>query len=106
MDASGGTLLDLRAEESHSGSHAAYLSNGVVQVKINPNTGLQVYAPDGQVWGDEYITEKVETKGGSSPGWLRRAGALGRGDSPVGTPCSSTAAVAGRSHPRPGRVSR
>ena len=24
MDASGGTLLDLRAEESHSGSHAAY----------------------------------------------------------------------------------
>jgi predicted dehydrogenase len=42
----------------------AYLSNGVVQVNINPNTSLQVYAPDAQVWGDEYITEKVETKGG------------------------------------------
>ena len=42
----------------------AYLSNGVVQVNINPNTSLQVYAPDGQVWGDEYLTEKVETKGG------------------------------------------
>jgi predicted dehydrogenase len=42
----------------------AYLSNGVVQVNINPNSSLQVYAPDGQVWGDEYITEKVETKGG------------------------------------------
>ena len=42
----------------------AYLSNGVVQVNINPNTSLQVYAPDGQIWGDEYITEKVETKGG------------------------------------------
>jgi predicted dehydrogenase len=42
----------------------AYLSNGVVQVNINPNTSLQVYTPDGQAWGDEYITEKVETKGG------------------------------------------
>jgi len=42
----------------------AYLDNGVVQVNINPNTSLQVYAPDGAIWGDEYITEKVETKGG------------------------------------------
>jgi predicted dehydrogenase len=42
----------------------AYLDNAVVQVNINPNTSLQVYAPDGQIWGDEYITEKVETKSG------------------------------------------
>ncbi|MBI4735337.1 MAG: Gfo/Idh/MocA family oxidoreductase [candidate division NC10 bacterium] len=42
----------------------AYLSNSVVQVNINPNTSLVVYAPDGKIWGDEYITEKVETKGG------------------------------------------
>lgn len=42
----------------------AYMSNGVVQVNINPNTALQVYAPDGAVWGDEYLTEKVETKAG------------------------------------------
>lgn len=42
----------------------AYLDNAVVQVNINPNTSLQVYAPDGQIWGDEYITEKVETKAG------------------------------------------
>ena len=42
----------------------AYLSNSVVQVNINPNTSLQVYAPDGQIWGDEYLTEKVETKSG------------------------------------------
>ncbi len=42
----------------------AYFDNAVVQVNINPNTSLQVYAPDGQIWGDEYITEKVETKGG------------------------------------------
>jgi predicted dehydrogenase len=36
----------------------------VVQANINPNTALQVYAPDASVWGDEYITEKVETKAG------------------------------------------
>jgi predicted dehydrogenase len=42
----------------------AYLSNSVVQVNINPNTSLQVYAPDGAIWGDEYLTEKVETKSG------------------------------------------
>ncbi len=42
----------------------AYFSNSVVQVNINPSTSLVVYAPDGQIWGDEYITEKVETKSG------------------------------------------
>ncbi len=42
----------------------AYLSNSVVQVNINPNSSVVVYAPDGQIWGDEYLTEKVETKGG------------------------------------------
>jgi predicted dehydrogenase len=42
----------------------AYLSNGVVQVNINPNTAVQVYAPGPGVWGDEYITEKVETTAG------------------------------------------
>jgi predicted dehydrogenase len=42
----------------------AYLTNGVVQANINPNNAVVAYAPDGAVWGDEYITEKVETKGG------------------------------------------
>jgi predicted dehydrogenase len=42
----------------------AYLSNAVVQVNINPNSSLVVYAPDGKIWGDEYLTEKIETKGG------------------------------------------
>ncbi len=42
----------------------AYFSNSVVQVNINPNTSLMVYAPEGKIWGDEYLTEKVETKGG------------------------------------------
>jgi predicted dehydrogenase len=36
----------------------------VVEVNINPNTTVRTYAPDGAVWGDEYITEKVETKAG------------------------------------------
>ena len=42
----------------------AYLTNAVIQANINPNNTLTVYAPDAAVWGDEYITEKVETKAG------------------------------------------
>ncbi|MBI1846079.1 MAG: Gfo/Idh/MocA family oxidoreductase [Candidatus Rokubacteria bacterium] len=42
----------------------AYMTNGVVQANINPNNAVQVYAPDAGVWGDEYITEKVETTAG------------------------------------------
>jgi predicted dehydrogenase len=42
----------------------AYCSNGVVEVNINPNTSLRIYAADGAVWGDEYISEKVETRAG------------------------------------------
>jgi predicted dehydrogenase len=42
----------------------AYMTSGVVQANINPNTAVQAYAPDGGVWGDEYLTEKVETTAG------------------------------------------
>jgi predicted dehydrogenase len=42
----------------------AYMSNGVIQANINPNTSLAVYAPDPAIWGDEYLTEKVETRAG------------------------------------------
>jgi len=42
----------------------ASLTNAIVQANISPNTALTVYAPDAAVWGDEYLTEKVETKGG------------------------------------------
>jgi predicted dehydrogenase len=42
----------------------AYLTNGVLQANITPSTGVMAYAPDGAVWGDEYISEKVETKAG------------------------------------------
>jgi predicted dehydrogenase len=42
----------------------AYLTNAVIQANINPNNTLTVYAPDAAVWGDEYLTEKVETRAG------------------------------------------
>ena len=43
---------------------SVYMSNAVAQVNINPNTSLVVYSPEGNVFGSEYITEKVETKAG------------------------------------------
>jgi predicted dehydrogenase len=54
----------------------AYLTNGVIQANITPNTSVVCYAPDGRVWGDEYLTEKVETRAGwqfASPeeDWMR-----------------------------------
>jgi predicted dehydrogenase len=54
----------------------AYLTNAVVQASITPNNAVMVYAPDATVWGDEYITEKVETTAGwqfASPDedWMR-----------------------------------
>jgi predicted dehydrogenase len=42
----------------------AYLTNAVVHANITPNTTVMAYAPDAAVWGDEYISEKVETKAG------------------------------------------
>ncbi len=41
-----------------------YLSNAVAHVNINPHDVLQVYAPEPQIFGEEYIAEKVETKAG------------------------------------------
>ena len=54
----------------------AHLSNSVVQVNIMPNTSMVVYAPDGKIWGDEYLTEKAETKAGwqfpnADEDWMR-----------------------------------
>src|SRR5205807_6952750 len=37
-----------------------------VQANINPNTAVVAYAPAADVFGDEYITEKIETKAGWS----------------------------------------
>jgi len=41
-----------------------YLSNAVVNVNMNPHNALEVYAPDPDIFGDEYIAEKLETKAG------------------------------------------
>jgi len=53
-----------------------YLSNSVVFANINPNTTVKVYAPEAGILGDEYISEKLETKAGwnfASPDedWMR-----------------------------------
>lgn len=53
-----------------------YLSNAVVQVSINPSNTVMAYAPAPQIFGDEYIAEKLETKAGwnfASPDedWVR-----------------------------------
>jgi predicted dehydrogenase len=54
----------------------ALLTNGVVQANITPNTSVLAYAPDGRAWGDEYLTEKVETRAGwqfpsAEEDWMR-----------------------------------
>ena len=43
---------------------SVYLSNAVVNVNINPNNVLEVYAPEPHIFGEEYIAEKLETKAG------------------------------------------
>jgi predicted dehydrogenase len=53
-----------------------YLSNAVINVNINPNNAVEIYAPDTYVFGDEYISERLETKSGwnyPSPddNWMR-----------------------------------
>jgi predicted dehydrogenase len=42
----------------------AYLSNARIRANINPNDACVAYAPAPEIFGDEYITEKIETKGG------------------------------------------
>ncbi len=43
---------------------SVYMSNAVAMVNINPNTSLVVYSPERNIFGSEYITEKVETTAG------------------------------------------
>jgi predicted dehydrogenase len=42
----------------------AYLSNARIRANINPNDSCVAYAPSADIFGDEYISEKIETKGG------------------------------------------
>ena len=63
-----GTMATVHANDITLGgvrnTLTAYLTNGVIQANINPNNAVAAFAPDAAVWGDEYITEKVETKAG------------------------------------------
>jgi predicted dehydrogenase len=45
---------------------AIYGARAVVLCNINPNDSVQAYAPDPDVFGDEYLVEKLETKAGWS----------------------------------------
>ena len=41
-----------------------YLSNARIRANMNPNDSCVAYAPSPEIFGDEYISEKIETKGG------------------------------------------
>ncbi len=43
---------------------SVYMTNAVLHANLAQNTAVQAYAPDGAIFGDEYFTEKLETKAG------------------------------------------
>jgi predicted dehydrogenase len=43
---------------------AVYLTNAVLHANMAQNTAVQAYAPDANTYGEEYFTEKLETKAG------------------------------------------
>lgn len=45
---------------------SVYMTNAVLHANMAQNTSVQAYAPDGTIFGDEYFTEKLETKAGWS----------------------------------------
>lgn len=63
-----GTVAQITAADTTLGGIRNYLtvfaSNAVVTANINPNNLCTAYAPAPDVFGDEYITEKIETKAG------------------------------------------
>jgi predicted dehydrogenase len=63
-----GSVAQITAADTLLGGIKNYLivygANAVVQANINPNTAMLAYAPAPEIFGDEYITEKIETKGG------------------------------------------
>ena len=63
-----GTVAQIGASDAVLGGIrnqlAIYGANAVVFCNINPNDAVQAYAPDAAVFASEYITEKIETKGG------------------------------------------
>jgi predicted dehydrogenase len=65
-----GTVAQISASDTVLGGIrnqlVVYGAKAVVFCNINPNDALQAYAPDPAVFGEEYITEKIETKAGWS----------------------------------------
>ena len=63
-----GSVAEIKAGDTTLGGvHnylEAYLSNCRLRANINPNNACVAYAPDPGIFGDEYISEKIETKGG------------------------------------------
>jgi predicted dehydrogenase len=63
-----GTVAQITAGDTTLGGIRNYLTafgtNAVATARINPNDACVAYAPDGSIFGDEYITEKIETKAG------------------------------------------
>ena len=55
---------------------AVYMTNAVMHANMTQNTAVQAHAPDPDIFGQEYFTEKIETRAGwtfPSPdeGWFR-----------------------------------
>jgi predicted dehydrogenase len=65
-----GSVAQITAADTVLGGIKNYLivygANAVVQANINPNTAAVAYAPAREIFGDEYISEKIETKAGWS----------------------------------------
>jgi predicted dehydrogenase len=65
-----GSVAEVRAGDTTLGGvHnylEAYLSNARLRANINPNDSCVAYAPAGDIFEPEYISEKIETKGGWS----------------------------------------
>jgi len=63
-----GSVAEVKAADTTLGGvHnylEAYLSNARIRANINPNTSCVAYAPRADIFGDEYIWEKIETKAG------------------------------------------
>jgi predicted dehydrogenase len=65
-----GSVAEIKAGDTTLGGvHnylEAYLSNARLRANLNPNNACVAYAPSPEVFGEEYISEKIETKGGWS----------------------------------------
>jgi predicted dehydrogenase len=63
-----GSVAEVKAADTTLGGvHnylEAYLSNARLRANISPTDSCVAYAPESSIFGDEYIVEKIETKGG------------------------------------------